>query len=274
MLNSFGKIHKNEDELYALDMEIAEKDGVKHDLCFPKFHKGSNYGVILVHGFCACPKEMHTLYNRLCNLGFSVYNVRVAGHGSYVEDMDRVTYLDWYNSIEIGYNCLSNFCDKIIIVGQSVGGLLSTAVSALNKVSGMVLLAPAFQVNNSFFKFLPYVYKFYKRIPRAFRKEEDKKYNYEYFPTVSCVEILKLQKEVSKIFDKIDVPTLMAVSHNDHVIKSKDVIKAFDHLKSQNKELLLYDNHDFHIRHILTEEHMESTILVDITNWIEKTFNN
>src|SRR5262249_50914792 len=57
-------------------------------------------GCLLVHGFTATPAEMRPLGEALAARGFPVRGVRLAGHGTSVEDLARTGWRDWYASVE------------------------------------------------------------------------------------------------------------------------------------------------------------------------------
>lgn len=266
MLTSFTKINKDCNSLYNEDLAAAKKLNVEIEGCVPYFQKYSNKGVLLVHGFAASPMELFPLAKALEQLDYSVYIVRVAGHGSNVENFISTTYNDWYKSIELGYNTLASFCEKICVVGQSNGGLLATTVAKYNKVDCLVLLAPAYKVKVFSFHLIPYIKNIIKSVPR---KIKDIKYNYKVFPTKPLYEMMLLQKEVQQFASDIDVPVLLAISPKDILVSPKVAKETVDNMKSHDKTIYIYDNKEYDVKHILTEEKSEK-IIKDISLWIKE----
>lgn len=82
-------------------------------------------GVVCVHGFTGTPYEMRYLGERLARAGFSVHGVRLPGHGTRVEDLDQTTWSDWADAVEDAYDSLRRTCNRVAVVGQSLGGLLA-----------------------------------------------------------------------------------------------------------------------------------------------------
>lgn len=257
---------KSAEEIYAEDLKISENIGLMSDNCKPYFARKSKKGVLLIHGFAAAPKEIICLAKNLEKYDFSVYCVRVAGHGTNVNDMINSSYQDWYDSIKYGYSALSSFCDNICVAGQSNGGLLASAVAAYNKCDSLVLLAPAFKVRIHGFFLVKFLKNFFKGVPR-FLKKEHKDYNYNIFPFKSLNEMRLLQEEAQEYIEKISVPVLTAISNNDVLVNRKYAIESMEKMKSTHKTTKIYDNIEHKITHILTEE-KSAEIIDEITQWI------
>lgn len=52
---------------------------------------GGPIGVLLVHGFTGAPQEMRGLGRFLAENGMTVLGIRLPGHGTRPEDLERVT---------------------------------------------------------------------------------------------------------------------------------------------------------------------------------------
>jgi carboxylesterase len=82
-------------------------------------------GVVCIHGFTGTPYEMRFLGHELARAGFHVTGLRLPGHGTSVEDLDRTTWADWAEAVEDAFDTLQMLCDRVAVVGQSLGGLLA-----------------------------------------------------------------------------------------------------------------------------------------------------
>ena len=92
--------------------------------------EGDDRGVVCVHGFTGTPHEMRYLGDRLHRDGFTVRGVRLPGHGTTVEDLDRTTWLDWARAVDEAIDDLRRHCRRVAVVGQSLGGLLALHAAA------------------------------------------------------------------------------------------------------------------------------------------------
>ena len=97
----------------------------------PFLLRGNKIGVLLIHGFTGSPAELLPLGIFLNHEGFTVLAVRLAGHGTSERDLLRTNCGDWFNSVLDGYAMLKNFCDKIFVIGHSMGALLSLKLATI-----------------------------------------------------------------------------------------------------------------------------------------------
>ncbi len=87
---------------------------------------GSGRGALVVHGFTGSPFEMRWLGERLAERGFHVLGPALAGHANGRPDqLDRTTWHDWYASAELAFDELRRRCERVAVVGLSMGGLLA-----------------------------------------------------------------------------------------------------------------------------------------------------
>jgi carboxylesterase len=87
-------------------------------------------GAVLVHGFTGSPYEMQYLGVELARAGITVHGLRLPGHGTNIEDLDRTTWEDWACAVEDAFDSLRLMCAQVAVVGQSLGGLLSLHLAA------------------------------------------------------------------------------------------------------------------------------------------------
>jgi carboxylesterase len=92
--------------------------------------EGDDRGVVCVHGFTGTPHEMRYLGERLQRDGFTVRGVRLPGHGTSVDDLERTTWTDWAAAVDEAIDDLRRRCRCVAIVGQSLGGLLALHAAA------------------------------------------------------------------------------------------------------------------------------------------------
>jgi len=100
-------------------------------------------GVVLTHGLMSSPGEMRWLGQHLAAQGFTVYGVRLTGHATDPRDLTRVHWRDWLACVHDGYHVLRGQCERVALVGHSLGGLLTLAAALdLPAAAAVVLGSP------------------------------------------------------------------------------------------------------------------------------------
>jgi esterase/lipase len=113
-----------------------------HDFFFP----GNGVSALLVHGLTGTPFEMRYLGDQLAARGVRVRGVKLAGHAGTPEELGAAGYDNWYESVVKSLEDLREHGEPIVVIGLSMGAVLSARLAADQgeSISGVVLLAPAF----------------------------------------------------------------------------------------------------------------------------------
>ncbi|GAB4563585.1 MAG: alpha/beta fold hydrolase [Haliangiales bacterium] len=91
---------------------------------------GGTLGVLLIHGFTSSPFEVRYLGERLSEHGVRVLAPVLRGHDSTPAELGRTTWQDWVAGVDEGFAHLAARCDRVAVIGQSLGGLLSLHLAA------------------------------------------------------------------------------------------------------------------------------------------------
>jgi len=105
------------------------------------FLKEGKTACILTHGFSCNPEEMRFLADYLAENGYSAYGVRLSGHGTEPKDLANVTWQDWVSDLKKAYKEVKKKCDKVFLIGQSLGGMLSLTSAGVLAVDGVVAIS-------------------------------------------------------------------------------------------------------------------------------------
>lgn len=110
------------------------------------FFPGNGVSALLVHGLTGTPYEMRYLGEKLAERGVRVRGVRLAGHAGAPEELGLVGYDNWYESVVHGFEDLRQYGDPNVVIGLSLGAVLSARLAADQReaVAGLVMLSPAF----------------------------------------------------------------------------------------------------------------------------------
>ncbi len=221
--------------------------------------------VLLVHGLGAHSERWQELAQFLLKENISSYAIELKGFG------ETKTVSGHIDSFQIYYNDLNTLTQyirekvtntKLIIVGESLGGLIAFAqtLKFQNKYDGLICLSPAF-ANQMKFSFLAYISIFWDLIVNPWRTikmpfqadmlskdtavQQRLKDDSRESRAVSAKMLLNIL--FAQIFTihraaKIRVPTLFLLSGKDQLVKTSVSKKVFKKIRIQKKKQCVYEN--------------------------------
>ena len=211
--------------------------------------KQSQKGVLLIHGFTANPHEVYDLARYLHREGFTVLTVRLAGHGTRLEDLRSVTRRDWYSDVNTAYKFLRTKAGKIYGIGLSTGALLLIHLASIDKVNGIVLVSPIVQFSNRQANLVPWIVpvaKLFRVDPGIKEYSEETRdlvNNYRGFPIIALNEVFSLIKDGKAGAKKVTVPALILHSKLDDTADIKGAEWLYNNIGSKQKTLVIFDKH-------------------------------
>lgn len=238
------------------------------------FLKGNSTGVLLIHGFTGSPAELLLLGEFLNRAGFSVLCMRLTGHGTDEENFIHTNKNDWFNSVLDGYAILKGFCEKIFVVGHSMGGLFALKLATIHKVDKIVsIAAPIFIAEETDLKSLPprekcgnlFVIRHRKPledVPPAANKV------YKKTPLISVHELLDIIEEIRNILPKITAPILILHGEEDHTAKPESAEYIEKNIGSKfAKKIMIPDS-----GHLLPLIECRDFVFQETLNFLAKEF--
>jgi carboxylesterase len=99
----------------------------------PYFQRGTTFadtGCLVMHGFTSSPGEVKWLARHLAEAGFTVYAPRLFAHGANYRDMRRARWGDWYLTACDALAVLMAQCERVIVIGHSMGGMLALLLAS------------------------------------------------------------------------------------------------------------------------------------------------
>ncbi|MGH2453413.1 MAG: alpha/beta hydrolase [bacterium] len=108
---------------------------------------GGSAGCLLLHGFSGSPLEMVPLADALAEEGWTISVARLAGHGTSPRDLAGMRWEEWFDSARAAYHVLAERCDRIAVVGLSMGGALSLLLAAEEHPAAVVTISTPIRVH-------------------------------------------------------------------------------------------------------------------------------
>jgi len=197
----------------------------------PFYWKGGPAGCLLLHGLTGTPYEMRFLGERLHAAGYTVHAVRLAGHGTRVEELEQTGSAQWYRSVERGLDRLRNDCRWVVVAGLSLGSLLALRLAhrRAEHLSAVVVLATALALWSEWparlagpvrlaWRFLPRAWRFRPKNGSDIADVTARQVHpgYRFMPLRSVAELVALQDELKPALAEIRLPVLALHGRNDH----------------------------------------------------------
>ena len=240
------------------------------DIRVPAYHlAGGSVGVLLVHGFTASPTELRPLGDHLHQAGFSVQGVRLAGHGTHLDDLARTTRRAWYESVLSGYRELAEHCEQIVAIGLSMGGVLCCQLASERPLAGLCLLAPSFQVRSRFLFLTPWLRVLIRKIAKSPATlqyyEQHGLSSYPAMPVAALGELYRLIGEVRPRLPHITTPCRIYMGMRDSTVEPDSGFAIYNQISSEKKGLTLLHNSN----HILSAEPDADLLFSSIRRFVE-----
>lgn len=106
------------------------------------YEGSSSFGVLLLHGFTADPRQMSELAGLLHEAGYTVRAPLLPGHGGGAEALRGVTWRGWLQFVREEYTALKRRCGRVAVAGISMGGALAALLAEEYPVDALVLYSP------------------------------------------------------------------------------------------------------------------------------------
>jgi carboxylesterase len=226
-------------------------------------------GVLLVHGFTATTAEVRPLAEELYKAGYSISAPLLPGHNSHPKELNNVTWQEWTSTVEAAYSELSRHCKRVVVGGESTGGLLTLYLALSHpEISALLLYAPALQLTlrpwdilqmHLIAPFLPWVAK--QNMDSG--TEADKLWQgYPVNPLKGALQLLRLQDQVRPHLSEIHQPVLIVQGKLDTTVVPEVPDQIFSNVNSQIKEKYWMD-HSTHCVILDQERHLVNQITLD-----------
>lgn len=102
--------------------------------------KENKVGCLILHGFAGSRQDIAPLTNGLIQNGYEVSAPLLAGHEAGRKSLSNIKYTDWIRSAEDALFQMENRCEKVIVIGFSMGGLIGAQLYRRHDLSALVLI--------------------------------------------------------------------------------------------------------------------------------------
>ena len=204
-------------------MPIAPEDEAYAAAADPDLTGGRRIGVLLSHGFTGSPASVRPWAEHLNRHGYAVSVPLLPGHCTRWQELNTMTFADWYAEAERAFEKLQSECDQVFVGGLSMGGFiaLKLAIEKGRDVVGLVLVNPAIASERKDVKLLPvlkHVVPGFPAIGNDIKKPGADERAYSKTPLRALASLFGEFKAVRPRLAEVTQPLLMFRSREDHVV--------------------------------------------------------
>ena len=224
-------------------------------------------GVLAFHGFTGSPFEVRALGELLHRHGFSVFGPALAGHATTASDLEQLTADHYLEEAERAYEAALRDCERMYVVGLSVGGTLALHLAAKNNLPGLVTIStPVFLypvINAS----VPVIHQWMPglRAPANFAAWQGNVIGYKSTSIAAVRVVVDLLDRVRPELECVSAPILVLHSTRDLTVPVASARTIYDTASSTNKRLELIDAGS----HLMTVEPNLSLIAPKILDFLK-----
>ncbi|MFE3827765.1 alpha/beta hydrolase [Streptomyces sp. NPDC059092] len=232
----------------------------------PYRHEGGEVGVLLCHGFTGSPQSLRPWAEYLAARGLTVSLPLLPGHGTRWEDMRLTGWQDWYAEVDRALRELLERCERVFVLGLSMGGALALRLAAKHgrAVSGVVVVNPGIKVHGAAAYALPAVRHLVattKGVASDIAKEGSAEIGYDRVPLHCAHSLRNFFRLVDGELPRVNQPLLLLHSAVDHVVPPADSARILGRVSSADvREVLLEQSYhvatlDYDAERIFEESH-------------------
>jgi len=238
-------------------------------------HAGGPVGCLVIHGFTGAPAEMRWFGGQLAQAGYSVVGVRLFAHATQPEDMFRARARDWVATVEDGYHLLRGLSEQVVVMGLSLGGILSLHFASRFEVRGVVAMSVPYVLMAPWVKhirpLLPAVSNVVPFMDKGAPDWRDPRLandhlEYPRHPVRAVASLVDVHSLMLKRLPLITAPALMIASHGDATAPPWHTQEMFGRLRTADKQLVLIENSG----HIMTRDLERNRVVEVATAFIRR----
>ncbi|WP_419912376.1 alpha/beta hydrolase [Hoeflea sp.] len=260
---SFDPAAIGEDVEAYLARQEARFDDIRPGLnkqvvwAYPASRAKTPISLVYIHGFSASPGEIRPVMDIVAeDIGANLYYTRLVGHGRTGDAMAEATVDGWVNDVAEAIAIGRRLGERVILVGTSTGGTLTTWAATQPDLSadvaGIVNISPNYgiQAAGAGLLTIPWARQILGIVAgerRSFEPKNDlqrQNWTHEY-PSEAVLPMAELVKLVQNAdFSKITIPILFIFSENDTVVRPEMTKSVAGQWGADSEIVIINDSED------------------------------
>ncbi|HET9443219.1 MAG TPA: alpha/beta fold hydrolase, partial [Acidimicrobiales bacterium] len=185
---------------------------------------GGVNGVLVLHGLTSTPQSMRGLGEALAAAGLTVEVPLLPGHGTTLDDLKATRWEDWCSAAELAFVELESRCDRVAVVGLSVGAMLGCWLAAHRpSLAALVVVNPFVEPPAEGFldilrRTLEAGVETGPAVANDIAMPGSRELAYDGIPLASLLSVHEAQAELAPRLGDIGCPVLIMTSRQDHLV--------------------------------------------------------
>lgn len=225
-----------------------------------------NTGYIVVHGFGGNPTDVYSIKDNLIKYKINekdIYLPLLYGHSMEKRGfLFGIKYTQMIKHLKHYITNVSKKYDKIVLMGYSMGALLSLCVSMEMKIDKLIIINPPIHIWD--FKSFRFWLGDDIKKRRLFHTKTVLR-SMRYRVIRNNLELGKLRHYTIDNIAKVTADTYIIQSIHDYVAKPSSAKFVYDNISSQNKAISYYTR----TSHFIPSEQDVEVVIDDIYNWLK-----
>jgi carboxylesterase len=257
----------------------------------PFYFDGNEIGILMIHGggggTCADLKPLARDLHK--QGGYTIHLPLLPGFGSTPEQLKETSVAEWKMALDKDLDFLKQKCEKVIVGGHSMGGILSLILASKYDFDGIFTISTPIGIKWSSSELFPVLLKwfgyklfrffrsslmYYSVGAEKLREETNNKWvGYDKMPFNIAPKARKLMKEMKMALPKVQCPALFLQGRLDSIIKKVSMDSLFNITSSKNKRKVWLENTEHPILLCPDHDQIISELLTFIRNLLLNNVN-
>jgi carboxylesterase len=179
-------------------------------------------------------------------------------------------------NVEDGLALLSKTCPRVVLIGQSMGGMIALVAASFYPVSAVITMSTPYHPSlrkpppaQSQSPVPEMIRKRVKRFPKTHPLHHRRELNYPAYPEFPAsigTELSQLGTAMVAALPQVQVPALLIHSRADKSVPFTCLQGIYDHIGSLDKEMLALDGMD----HALTQDPNRQVVFEAVLEFLKK----
>lgn len=226
-------------------------------------------GILFIHGFTGTPWVFREFEEHFKTRGFIISAPILPGHGTQPKDLISVSWQEWVECARTHFYQLAPQCDKIFLVGLSMGGAIALLLGTEVPCHGIVSISAPFRFRKPWVLALPILrlfFRYWKKSTGANGNEIPEELGYDRYPLSALRQLLLLLKNLRAKIHNGQSPVLIIHGRKDKKVPVQNAEWIYNAISGNEKKLVILDSN----HHVITKGETAPQIAALILDFIEK----